>query len=183
MLRLIGSIVLCGVIFCSTVSAQHVAGLEMKSPQKAVNLSLLGTLIPVGLGIAMVANDDSERSGGPAMIGALCIMGGILVGPGLGHSYAGSGGRMLSGIGLRLLGFGGAMTAFALSWNSPDSDSAEAGFYGGMALAGFSAIYDIATADDTARKYNERHGLSRVTVSPTYFADHDAGGLTLTLTL
>ena len=183
MLRVSSVIVACGVILCTAVAAQQSPQEKPKSPEKAAGLSLLGTLVPVGAGLAIMSAGDTENGGGAAGLGATCVLGGVLVGPGLGHSYAGNGDRLLVGLGLRALGLAGATTAVALSWDNPDSGAAALGFGAGMLLVVVSAIYDIATADDAAVNYNKRHGLSGLSVSPTYFANQKACGLSFTLML
>ena len=64
-----------------------------KSPRTAFSLSLVSTAIPVVLGAATIAQED--------VISAGLIYGGLLVGPSVGHWYAGRSRRALVGIGLR----------------------------------------------------------------------------------
>ncbi|UCC45322.1 MAG: hypothetical protein JSU65_05225 [Candidatus Zixiibacteriota bacterium] len=176
----IGTTIACGVILCGSMMAQPPTGPSLKSPQAATNLSLFGTLAPVGLGIMMTPN----QSYGFGLREATCltaIVGGIVVGPGLGHAYAGNYGRLWVGMGLRLLAVGGAMTVMALTWNDSDSETGAAAGFASLVLLGGSAIADIAAAGRSARNYNEKHGLTGFTITPTYFAEHDACGLTFAL--
>ena len=186
MKRFIVFTVICGLILCGSVAAGNDHPVVPKSPQKASGLSALGTFIPAGLGLAVVASGgggSENGGGGTAAMGAMIFLAGSIVGPGLGHGYAGNSGQFWTGVGLRTVGLGGATVAFALSWDNSDSKGAVAGFVGGVAIFAISAIHDIATADNSARHYNEKHGLSSVSVSPTYFPKHEALGISLSIGL
>jgi len=107
---------------------------------------------------------------------------GAFVGPSLGHFYADNTGQALAGIGIRLgggalsvLGFGVALNA-RLEGNSGGGGTAL--FYAGVLTSLVSAGYDIFTADDAARDYNEAHGLS-VQAAPTVGPRGDQVGLAL----
>ena len=68
-----------------------------KSPSAALFLSLGSTVVPVSLGAALAATDGaSGETAGSLMAG------GILVGPSVGHWYAGRWGRGFATLGVRL---------------------------------------------------------------------------------
>jgi hypothetical protein len=64
-----------------------------KSPSTAFQLSFFSTVVPMGAGALALASSDNEA-------GALVFLGGLVVGPSVGHFYAGQVGR---GIGTTLL--------------------------------------------------------------------------------
>ena len=145
-----------------------------KSPTQAQLYSLGGTLVPVLLGAGM----DKERDD----IRVPLLAAGILVGPSVGHFYAENTSQALTGIGIRLgggalsvLGFGVALNA-SLEGNSGGGGAAL--FYAGVLTSLASAGYDIFTADDAARDYNEAHGLS-VQAAPTVGPRGEQVGLAL----
>ena len=96
---------------------------------------------------------------------------GTLVGPSVGHFYAENISQVLTGMGLRLGGGalgvlgGAAVLDAALRGNSGGGGGAALFLSGGLAIL-ISAGYDIFTADDAARDYNDAHGLN-VEVAPT----------------
>jgi hypothetical protein len=137
------------------------AYLDMKSESKALRLSALGTLIP---GLAAVASAPGAFGDSPGA-GTVFVTAGafaVLVGPSLGHFYAGRPGRAWLGIGLRCAGaagFIGAVAAsFPSSWNSGSSSGADGAAVCALALIGGSMIYDIGTAARSARVHNAKLG-------------------------
>lgn len=148
---------------------------QYKSPGTAAALSTFGTFIPFGVGVASLPSE----SGGAGT--ALIVLGGTIFGPGLGHAYAGNAGRFFSGVGLRLLGWGGLMTTVALSWNDGDSGAAIAGALASTFLILGSSIYDIATAPKSARQFNDRHGYRQISLSPTFNPKNSTPGLQLSM--
>jgi len=72
-----------------------------KSPSTAFQLSFFSTVVPVGAGLALAGADNEA--------GGLAFLGGLVVGPSIGHFYAGQVGR---GMGTTLLR--GAGTALGL---------------------------------------------------------------------
>jgi len=151
---------------------------EYKSPSAAFNLSLFSTLVPMAVGTIMVSqarNNDSL-----AVAGAAGLALGLSFGPTIGYAYSG---EQLRGWGvgaLRLLGVGvgsAAMFAAFLSSICDDDDSSgcsKSGDAGTWALLGavsltavaVSAVYDIATAPRAARRANEQHGLTNLSLIP-----------------
>ncbi len=71
---------------------------DLKSEGAAFRLSLLGTLIPLALGTAIIAtNDSGDYSDSDGSVEGLLIYAGLYVGPSLGYFYAGKSGRGLAG--------------------------------------------------------------------------------------
>ncbi len=127
-----------------------------KSPTRAQLYSLGGTLVPVVFGAAMDKERDDVRV--PLWIA------GTLVGPSVGHFYAENISQALTGMGLRLGGGalgvlgGAAVLDAALGGDSSGEGGAALFLAGGLTIL-ISGGYDIFTADDAARDYNEAHGL------------------------
>ena len=145
-----------------------------KSPTQARLYSLGGTLVPVLLGAGMDRERDNIRI-------PLWIFG-AFIGPSLGHFYAENTSQALTGIGIRLgggalgvLGYGAVLSAI-LEENSGGGGVALLLVGGLTGLV--SAGYDIFTADDAARDYNEAHGLS-VQAAPTVGPRGEQVGLAL----
>jgi hypothetical protein len=175
MKRLIGIVMLAGIILCSSASAGGNVGIKAKSPGTATALSLFGTMTPLFVSKAL------SDSGDPNTATSLLVLGGLLMGPGIGHMYAGNEKRFWGGFGLRLAGLAGMTLSFAASWNNPDSDGAAVGFLAGSVVYLGSTIHDIATADNSVRDYNKKYGLTGVSIAPTYFASQNAPGLQLAI--
>jgi len=107
---------------------------------------------------------------------------GAFIGPSLGHFYAENTSQALTGIGIRLgggalgvLGYGAVLSAI-LEENSGGGGVALLLVGGLTGLV--SAGYDIFTADDAARDYNEAHGLN-AQVAPTVGPRGEQAGLAL----
>lgn len=152
---------------------------DLKSPGMATGLSVGGFLFPVVMMVAMSAG--SSGGSGDSPMAALVMVTGSILGPGLGHAYAGNKGQFWKGAGLRTLGYGGFLAAVAASWDNSDSSGV-----GGLAVVSSvlylaSSIYDMATADNSAKKYNERLEASRVSVLPTWAPEDDAVGVRVAL--
>jgi len=155
----------------------------MKSPGMATALSLLGTVIPIGASFVV----DGEDSG--ALAGSL-FLGGALVGPALGYSYAGETGSAFKGIGLRTAVLGATVgLAAAICSGGCDivfgsdggADAAVAIILGGLVATGILAGRDIARVDDAVRARNERIARSAVSIGLQYVPEARAPGLVLTL--
>jgi len=167
-----------------------------KSRNTAEARSLLCTLVPLAVGGALILHgqgnapigsdlgsgkiDDTETLAGLAIGSA-----GIILGPGMGHAYAGQMGRFCGGVVIRGVG---AWLTTALVTSASDNSSLDVAVMqgvialvvGGSICLG-SAIYDIATVGRSVDKYNHSHGFSDVRLTPTYFASHRAPGVMLTL--
>lgn len=154
-----------------------------KSPETATTWSLMGTLVPVGFGVSTIASGSESPL---VVVGALAFFGGSIVGPGLGHDYAGAKGRFWSGVGLRTAGWVGTFVVIGLTWdsgNEPGLDIGEVAGYGSLALIAGSTLYDIATAARSAENYNQKHGLQSLSLKPTFDPSSGTTGLQLTIQL
>lgn len=192
MKRIMVCLLMASLICCSTSMARRPSGVEIikpKSPGKAYLLSFVGTVAPIGIALS------SERRHCDGLgIGGILFLAGTIVGPGLGHSYAGTESRLWQGIGIRSAAWVamliGVAASFNANWNSARNSNKGSAIgvvftFGGIALLFGSSIYDIATADDSARLYNEKNGFAEkasISLAPAYFAQHQAPGATLTLT-
>lgn len=126
---------------------------ERKSPGRALGYSLGGTVLLA-----------------PAF-GA-----GLLIGPSFGHFYAGNGKQAMSGILIRGGGAAVGLRGWGMLLENPESAFTLMTI--GLAIIVGSAIYDIATAGEAARQYNEVHGLT-AQVTPTVGPRGEQVGLSL----
>lgn len=131
---------------------------DQRSPATALQLSLLGT----GVGFGMMAAGARWELGGLSLAGFAVT----LVGPSVGHFYAGETGRGLAHTGLRA----GAVTAIAagalwgflgcLDLYGEDtcelSPGATALVAGGVVVGAGSMIYSLYDAPRAARRHNAR---------------------------
>jgi hypothetical protein len=154
-----------------------------KSPGMALSLSLLSTLVPMVVGTIMVsqAHDVHTHLGytSLAYAGVAGLALGLSFGPSIGYAYSGEHFRGW-GMGLlRLVGVGVGSVAIVFGAISGSgafcSDSCnKSGDGGGWVLLGavsliavvVSAVYDIATAPRAARRANEQHGLTNLSLVP-----------------
>ena len=97
--------------FEPTLTAQPSMSTGLKSPGTATGLSFAGLVVPIGIS-AMVLSSGSGGGSGDVGLGVLIVAGTIL-GPGLGHAYAGESGRFWRGAGLRTLSWGAMIGAAA----------------------------------------------------------------------
>jgi hypothetical protein len=145
-----------------------------RSPSTALQLSLFSTLGSVVAGAALMGT-AGRNSSDMNIAGYALVSLGISFGPAIGYSYAG---EQLRGWGiglLRLAGFAGgsiAIFAWAMESNCDECRAPSSGsewetvgllLFGAVAA---SAIYDIATAPNAARRSNARHGLTNVALVP-----------------
>lgn len=138
-----------------------------KSGTTAFAWSFLGTALPIGAALAMSSDDlDDQVVAGFTMVGALVL------GPSLGHFYAGRSGRALTGIGLRTLALAAVTAGVAATWSN-ESDAGSAAGYAGLVLGGAVVLWDIVRAPHSAKVRNEQRRRS-VSVTPTLSPD-DAG--------
>lgn len=149
----------------------------MRSPGSATMLSLAGTLVPTALGIVLM---DSDGGNGGVGLGGLLFTYGIYFGPATGYWYAGAPGPAFKGVGIRF-GISLATTAAMLGicsgggcdmlWGD-DSALGAALAVGAVGVAAivYSAIHDIADADNRVRRRNAeviaRHDATRLAIVP-----------------
>jgi hypothetical protein len=152
---------------------------EYKSPGMALSLSLLSTLVPMAVGTIMVSQAHNLNTPvGYAGVAGLAL--GLSFGPSIGYAYSGAHFRGW-GIGLlRLAGIGvGAFAIFAAAMSSICDEDNNLGscsnrdgsgwvLLGAVSLTAVvvSAVYDIATAPRAARRANEQHGLTNLSLVP-----------------
>jgi hypothetical protein len=108
-----------------------------------------------------------------------------IVGPGFGHIYAHNWGQFYLGTVLRSVAAGviiiGAIGE-SMTWGEEDNGAGTAVSLGVVLYFG-SSVLDIATAGIAANRYNRKHGLATVNISPTYFASQKAFGIQVSLGL
>jgi hypothetical protein len=157
-----------------------------KSRRTAVIYSLVSTSVPVAVGGVMMHNERSAPLGtGIASLG-------LILGPGVGHAYAGNMRRFWTGAATRGIVLSSAVAVGAILIHGSSGDSWEEGLPkamlaigvigAGVTICTVSAIRDIATADNSADAYNKEHGFRTLTLRPTYIATYKAPGLVLKLT-
>jgi hypothetical protein len=127
-----------------------------KSTTVATLVSVIGTAVPVAVGIHAWNKTDGDQ-------GAGMILGGYLLGPALGHFYAGRPNAAFGGMALRLVPIvllGGAVSA---SWDAP-SKAADVMAVGSALLATGIVAWDIGRTSNSVRAYNEEHAHPRVSL-------------------
>lgn len=158
---------------------------EYKSPGTALLISLGVTA--GGYGLVALADAHHSSSGGSnplATVGAIAA----LVGPSLGHTYAGR--TWNTGLGVRLVGAGSAVlgavmvvsdSCFLADGPCQSNGNADLGgvlLVGGGLLYIGGTIYEIATAYSAAEDYNHAHHLdAKLTFAPVRTTTGTAPGL------
>ncbi len=133
----------------------------LKSEGVAFRASLLGTVGPIAVGLALAAPGPTNDAAIPSI---LFITGGVALGPSLGHFYAGRPGRATATAVLRT-GVMAASLIIAFSAcpleGCTDEEEATAAIstVTGAAVAAGLAIYDIVTAKASVRRHNQRISL------------------------
>jgi hypothetical protein len=124
-----------------------------KSGTTALLWSFLGTAAPAAACLPFVWAPNKGGLGDAAAVG---LAGALLVGPSLGHFYAGRPGRAFAGVGLRTLA--GAAVAVGLAAGISEGGSTE----GSNALAAVGAVvggavvvWDIVSAPKSAKLHNQ----------------------------
>lgn len=109
-------------------------GIDRKSPARATVYSTVGTLLLT------------------PVFGS-----GLIAGPSFGHFYANNTRQAVTGIGLRTAGATAFLVGLEDAVGADASEGAEALTVMGLVTVVCSAVYDIGTADDAVRAYNDRH--------------------------
>lgn len=176
--------VVVSLILVVSVSAQSLEPTK-KSVSSGLQWLIMGTLLPAGLGTALILKSSQGMNDNAGAIGLGVGIGtiGALLGPSLGQAYA-QRPKPMKGFWLRFVG--GTICGLGIlgsSLSESFSNKTTTGAYAFMGLGGalylYSAISDIATVPRSVKQYNERHGFSNIKLTPCYFAQHDAVGLTL----
>jgi len=162
----------------SQAQGQPVPAVAFKSENRALSLSLVGTLVPCAVLAALSAS--GEGGAGAAAIGYAGILG-SLFGPSMGYFYAGARGRAWGGAGARFLGLALLGAGLGVSYGSDNETLA-----GGLALAGaglyvVSTIWDIAGVKKAVRKRNLEAGKMGVSIAPILAPRSRAVGLQVQL--
>jgi hypothetical protein len=172
-----------------TALSQVSPAFERKSTSTAIRYSAYGTAIPVVIGGVLLLADPENMGLVGISLGAL----GAVVGPGLGHAYAGRRWHLAKGSLFR--GIGAAFIAAGITpdlsgvggWGDSDEENGkDKGGDGGTILIGsviylWSAIHDFRTLDDAVERYNQKHADVTLSVSPTYFAGENALGIVVSV--
>jgi hypothetical protein len=154
---------------------------EDRNPATALSLSVLGT----ASGLGLMAAGASTDSGGVTLLGFATI----LVGPSMGHFYAGEHGRGLALTGIRAAGagvvVGGAFwllidcVAF-LGTECKGGTGPAIMMATGSAVVTGATLYSIYDAPRAARRQNARGRRLVLTPAPVVGPDHSSGfGLSL----
>lgn len=149
--------ILCADADSDSLGIKDVPG--QKSEVAAVGLSLAATVVPVTAGIFVVNKGESEENDVGWGFWALVVPG-ITVGPSAGHFYANQWRRGLITTGVRLGILGAGIIAFNVV--TSDDEGFLDNFGDALAVGGITtialtvhALYDIAVAQESAKKYNE----------------------------
>jgi hypothetical protein len=143
---------------------------KKKRPTTARNLAIGGAL--VGPALVGVAAASGAAHNDAAMQVALAASGvAFVLAPSAGHWYAGK--TFSTGLVLRLAGAGAAVVGFGIAAPClPEECFKNEGEIGGTILLAGAAlivagtVWDLVTADDEARSWNDRHGLD-LQLAPT----------------
>ncbi len=150
------------------------SGLNIRSENKAMTTSLIGTFATWGLMVG-------AWSAGAYELGAVGFFA-LPVGPSLGYFSTGLKGRAWGGLAIRALGLAGVIGGFALAWDDDGDNAGPAAlFFGGGALVVGSTIYDLATLKKAVRKRNGRIQGASLNVAPVLAPKSKTVGLSLQL--
>jgi hypothetical protein len=168
----IGGLSLCLMILLSLMAqAKTSISLTPKSKSKALTYSLVGTLAPIAISIPLLRNGDAAG----LFLGSF----GLLIGPGMGHLYAGNPNRFLSGMFIR--GAVGITAIYSMSQIDILDDTGNSGpvmfFLLGSSALLASIIHDIGSTGKSVEQYNQQHGFAHIKIQPYYWANHQAMGL------
>jgi hypothetical protein len=155
----------------STVAAMP----SVKSPGTAFMLSFAATAIPFA--IAAKTGDGGASAGGLVLFS-------MIVGPSIGHFYAGQSGRAFAGIGVRvgILALTAGAAAQSGGCNGDFICIPPAVIIGGLA-EGVAMIADIVTAPHSANLTNEKRVMAYLTPLPAGADGHGRLGIGMQLRL
>ena len=167
-----------------SLEAEQIPG--MKSEGTATLLSIVGTVVPTGLGILLAS--ASEDGGDGSGLAAVLVSYGIYFGPATGYWYAGASSPGWKGTGIRLGISLATVAAVAAICSGDNCDifgdgngaTTAAGIAGlvGLGTIVYSVIHDFASVDGHVRQHNAdlsaRHAGSRLSITPV--VSHVNGG-------
>jgi hypothetical protein len=153
---------------------------KLKSPTTAVFYSMGSTVLPSVPLMVCAPMGRVDGAMGPVCIGS-CVTG-IIVGPSVGHFYAGNYMRGFASIGLRAGIAGLGFLGVAETYSSDIGGAIICTVIGGVTCIAVlaSGIYDIWTCPDAVQKYNEsvrNHGGLYLT--PDIDLSHKSYGIRL----
>jgi hypothetical protein len=162
---------------------------DLKSTSAGLRYALFGTLVPMAGGGLLVLAGTGNHPNEPLIIGGAVLGGlGLIVGPGMGHAYAGDGNKLTRGAGLRLLGaaIAGLGVFAVLAADDPYVGSGNPGagvfpIVAGGSLMLYSGIKDIASTDEAVERYNASLAQASVSVVPAYLTGCDATGIAVSV--
>ena len=137
----------------------------LRSPGKAVALSLFSTAIPAAAGISAASNSETRNGHSDDTGAALMALAGLTIGPSVGHFYAGKPGRAFLGIGIRFAAIVGLAVAVGSSWDNPNAGS-DGLAVASLAIGGASLVVDIVGAAKSARDKNDEIRRIRAAATP-----------------
>lgn len=147
-----------------------------RSETAALLLSLGATTLPAALALT-----HPRATYALGVQPGLVLLGSLILGPSVGHVYAGRPGRALLGIGVRVGALAGLAGAVALSWNSYSSGAEALGVVS-LALGAGLWIWDIASAPGSARAHNRKLRERRLSLGAGPVGSTGAPGIVLTAT-
>ncbi|HEX8299454.1 MAG TPA: hypothetical protein VF594_09880 [Rubricoccaceae bacterium] len=111
----------------------------------------LGTLLPIGGGIALAVNNSSDQA---VLNGYYLIVAGGALGPSAGHFYLGDVRRALIGVGIRTLGVGAVIALAGVISETANGSSSPLGIImlGVPAAVVAGSLYNVTTLGVSARE-------------------------------
>jgi len=150
---------------------------KLKSEKEAMTLSIVATVVPWAVFLPLGLRESHEPGLDPGEAAALVAFLAIPIGPSLGYFYAGSTGRGLLGIGLRLAGLAG-LVGGGFGLDASGDEDLMTGFIvaGACALAG-SYIWDFAGLKKAVRRHNLKVQRLQMAFAPVISPGKKAFGL------
>jgi len=171
-LRVLLSAIIVTTLFCTPAAAQHSPRADTTSERAR------GGSVQVDSGAARIDPKSPGRATAYSLGGTLLLTPvfgtGLILGPSFGHFYADNPRQAMAGIGLRTAGTAAFLLGAEEALEPGESEAAGAVSLVGFGVAIGSLLYDIGTAGNAARAYNERHGL-RARVVPAADAHGQVG--------
>ncbi|HWR82066.1 MAG TPA: hypothetical protein VN285_02055 [Candidatus Deferrimicrobium sp.] len=196
-MKRLGTLLLAVLVICGhDVNARDSLSAKPKSKGTALALSLGATLAPAAVGAA-IFRVGGEKKLDPGhtrgdellgdkllLIGSFVCASGLILGPGVGHAYAGKrhpfaravarGALLPTALGLAAVA-GFANVSADVAWTL-----LVVGVAAGTGCL-FLCVYDIATVGRSVDAYNRKHGFPTTSVAPYYRPDNSTLGLQASL--